>query len=347
MTPNSHSRGASQAQARRRRGLPGRVSSIWSSPFLVACLALAPANVHAQTTTPSPQLELPQTGALDDQFAAVGDPAIARLVAAREWAALASLCERRIAEKEINESVYYWLGVARYQLRDAIASVQALRTSEKLGNDSAALHRALGLAYYSLNQFLLFQAQMERASAKAPADYLPKYFVGLYYLSVRSDTATATNYFVQAVSLNPQDWKSLYQLGVCYENAGKVDNAREAYTKAIQLQVPNASASAWPLQGMARILATTSPPEAIGYAERAVASDPSEASSHLVLAKLYEQTGKTAAALEQAKIAVSLSPQNASGRYLLFRLYKKVGKSSEAEAELKSFQQLSSVYGPE
>jgi Flp pilus assembly protein TadD len=258
-----------------------------------------------------------------------------------------SLSERNIGKNASDAMAFYWLGIARFQLHDAIGATMAFRTAEKLGQNSAKFHEALGLAYYDLNQFFLFEQQMESASKLAPKDFAPRYFLGLYRLSIKSDTQGALRFFREAVELNPTDWKSLYQEGYCLELSGDSAQARLFYSRSMSEVERNHEPFGWPFQGMARMLVGENPQQALRLAQEAVRIEPQEYSHHMTLAKAYAELRDLPNAISEAKAAESLSPNLATVRYLLMRWYRQAGDLHKAEAELQMFQKLNAVYGPE
>lgn len=272
---------------------------------------------------------------------------IADFVSRKHWSELLELTQNLVTKNSKDANVFYWQGIASFQLHKPVGAVQAFRIAEKLGLDRPLLHEGLGLAYYDLNQFVLFEEQMKLASQQDPNDFAPAYYLGLYHLSIRSDVGGALAYFREAVRLKPSDWKSLYQLGYCLELSGDSPGARESYLKSIHLVEESRQSFGWPYQGMARIEANGSLNQALLYAKKAVEIEPDEPSHHFILAKMYEQTGDLAAGIKEGRIAASQDPNHAAVRYLLFRLYRKSGNTASANAELKLFQTLNTVYGPE
>ncbi len=320
--------------------------------LMVCCTvsSLLPAN-HASAQQPSIDapsslarpLSLPTTASgSSDHHSAIAD-----LVKGKRWGELLGLTQNLAAKNPADPNVFYWQGIASFQLHKPVGAVQSFRVAEKLGLDRPLLHEGLGLAYYDLNQFVLFEEQMKMASRQDPNDFAPAYYLGLYRLSIQSDVGGALAYFREAVRLNPSDWKSLYQQGYCLELSGDSTAAREPYLKSIHLVEENGQAFGWPYQGMARIDAAAAPSEALLYAKKAVEIEPDEPSHHFILAKMYEQTGDLTAGIKEGRIAASQDPNHAAVRYLLFRLYRKSGDTASASAELKLFQTLNAVYGPE
>ena len=241
----------------------------------------------------------------------------------------------------------YWSGVARLQLRDFVGATRALRSAQKGGIQTAALHIELGHAYYGLHQYFLFEEQMRAASEADPKDSEPKYFLGLYHLTVLSDVGGALALFREAADLKPYDWKSVYQLGHCLELSGKPTEARQLYMQDIQLLEKNHEPFGWPYQGMARLLLDGDAQEALRYAKQAVEIEPGEYSNHETLAKAYERVANLQDAAAEGRAAAVESPNNASLRYFLFRLYRRIGDGASADRELATFKRLNAVYGTE
>lgn len=284
--------------------------------------------------------------------ASVGNPdtknnEIMHYVAGKEWDKLFALTQDLITRDTNDATAFYWHGIASFQMHEPIPAVQSLRSAQKLGLENAAIHEALGLAYYNLNQFVLFEEQMKLAMRDNPNDSAPSYYLGLYRLSVQQDITGALHYLGEATRLNPSDWKSLYQRGYCLELNGNISEARMSYLESIRLIEANKQSFGWPYQGMARLDTNTALKEAIEYAQKAVEIEPNEPSHHFILAKLFAQSGDIPSALKEAELAVSQDSNDAAIRYFLFRLYRKSGNTADADKELKEFQTLNEVYGPE
>lgn len=270
---------------------------------------------------------------------------INELVQEGRWHDVAGLTQATVEANPKDSTAFYWLGTARLELHDAPAAVQAFRSAQKLGLDTTVLHEGLGLAYYNINQFFLFDKEMEATAKEDPKDFRPKYYLGLYYLTIRSDVPAALPLFDQATQLNPDDWKSLYQEGNCLEKLGRSSEARAYYIRSIESVAKHSQPFGWPYQGMARLLLETDPQTALGFARKAVEAEPEEYSNHLVLAKTYKRLNDLPAAIREARLASDHNATDASSRYLLFRLYRQAGDPRAADTELKIFQMLNAVYG--
>jgi Flp pilus assembly protein TadD len=266
------------------------------------------------------------------------------LMQLKRWKEVATLAEELHQKNSKDPRSLYWLGMSQLQLRDPIAAAQALRSAERLGLDTALAHEGEGLAYYDLNQFHLFEQQMEKSAQLDRADPKPHYYLGLYQWTIRSDAVRALEQFQKAIELEPDDWKSVYQAGNCLEQLGKLDQARDQHSRAIALVEKRGVSFGWPYQGMARLLMDDHLQMALDYAKRAANLEPGEYSNHLLLAKIYERLGNLGEAIREAKIAADENPTGSSTRYTLYKLYREADDPQAAD-ELKLFQEITAVYG--
>ncbi len=272
---------------------------------------------------------------------------IRELARQRRWSDVARLARDLADNASANPTGWFWLGVASLQGKDSIGAVQAFRTAEKCGLDSPELHEGLGLAYYDLNQFFLFEQEMQRASKQNPQDARPYFYLGRYRELIKSDFTGALALFNQALQARPEDMQSVYHKGYCLDQMGRREEAREFYLKAIQLAEKQGSQFGWPYQGLAHLYLDVNPQEALRWAQKAVEVDPNEFSNHVVLAKLLQKLGKKEDAMREARAAIALNPTCSTARYILFKIYRQTGDQKAALAELELFQRLKALYGPE
>jgi tetratricopeptide (TPR) repeat protein len=268
---------------------------------------------------------------------------ISELARDKRWAEVAALAEANRHRYPSDLNALYWLGISRLKLNEPVGSVQAFRAAEKLGLNTALSHEGLGLAYYDLNQFVLFEAQMRKASSLDARDPTPYFYLGLYRWSIRGDAAGALEFFDQALQRHPDDWKALYQAGNCLEQMGRLVESRDRYRHAIALVEKNGDPFGWPYQGMARLLLDDKPEAALEFAKKAVALQPGEASNHLTLARVYERLENVPDAIREAELATAQNPNDSPSRYALYKLYRQAG-DPRAAAALKSFQEVKTLY---
>jgi tetratricopeptide (TPR) repeat protein len=270
---------------------------------------------------------------------------LGELVRQKRWQEAAELGKALTAKHPDDQGLQYWLGVACWRLQDPIDAIKALRSAERLGMDTANLHMVLGLAYYDFHQFVLFEAQMEKAAKLDPQNFEPLYTLGRYFEANKGDFTGALGLLDKALQLNPDHTMTLYNRGYCLEMLGRRDEAMETFRRAIDLIEKNIEAFSLPYQGMARLLLDSDPNGALWFAQRAVQVEPNVDSNHATLSKVYERLGKLSPAVQELQAAVRLSPNKSSLHYVLFRLLNKLGDENAAQEELNTFNELNAIYG--
>jgi tetratricopeptide (TPR) repeat protein len=263
----------------------------------------------------------------------------------KEWDKAAKLGAELVRESPHNSTYWYWLGVARSSLQDPLGGIQALRSAELLGLNTADLHMDLGLGYYTIYQFFLFQQQMEKAIALDPKDFRPRYYLGRYRESVQDDYTGAMKFFDEAVKLNPEDAKSWTHRGLCLKELGQRAEAQAALETAIKLEERKAERFSLPYQGMAQLVLEEDPNQALPFARKAVEMEPNLESNHLTMAKIYERMGKLSEAEAELRTSIQLDPTDASARLVCFRVCNRLGEYQAAEDELKEFKEVNRLYG--
>jgi tetratricopeptide (TPR) repeat protein len=264
---------------------------------------------------------------------------------AQRWQEAKPLAERLVAKYAQEPFPHFCLGYALLRQHDNLAAIRSLRKAERLGLKEPSLPRTLGLAYYSINQFLLFRQQMQKGIEAAPDDPWPHYYLGLYEATVTENFTVALNHFDRALALGPVDARMLYYRGLCHEMLDQGGLAQKDYEEAIQQMVTLKAPFSLPYQAMARLLTSDNPTEAFHYAQLAVEREPGLADNHVILAKIYEGMGRLREAIRELNSASQADPTLATPHYQLYRLLNKQGEESAASHELAEFQKLKSLYG--
>jgi tetratricopeptide (TPR) repeat protein len=264
---------------------------------------------------------------------------------AQHWREAKWLAEQLAARHPQEPFPHFCLGYVLLRQHDNLSAIRSLRKAERLGWKDAALPKTLGLAYYTINQFLLFKQQMQKGIEAAPNDPWPHYYLGLYEATVTEHFSEALNHFDKALTLQPDDPKILYYRGFCHEMLDQRGLARKDYEVAIQRLSHFEALFSLPYQGLARLLSTTDHAEALRYAQLAVEKESGVANNHLILAKICEELGKLPEAIEALKAAARTDPTLATPHYQWYRLLSRQGDQERASNELAEFQKLKALYG--
>jgi tetratricopeptide (TPR) repeat protein len=210
---------------------------------------------------------------------------------------------------------------------------------------SADVHRLLGLNYYALEQYRLFELQMRKAKELRPDAGEFDYWLGRYYQVVSEDCAKAIPFFTRAISLDLENHRALYNRGDCYERSSEVAAAEKDYVAAIKLIHRSGARDSWPFQALANLfLRINRSGEALALAREAISLEPDVSANHLILGKVLALMEDVPHAIQEFQAAVRLSPTGAAARYQLYRLYVKAGDRLAAQRERTAYQEIISTY---
>jgi tetratricopeptide (TPR) repeat protein len=336
ITPSGQRETMARVCSIRRKVLPRALQFIVAAIFSLSGLLSLEAQGHLQT---GKSTSLPDAGHSEQETLLLDS------LHRKDWNEAAKRGEELVREHPGNPMYSYWLGVARVSLHDPVGAIQAMRSAELLGLNTVDLHVDLGLAYYTINQYFLFQQQMEKAIELDPNSFKPNYYLGRYRETIQDDLSGALKYFDKAVQLNPQDARSWAHRGFCLKELGRQTDARTAFETAIKLEEGTGEGFSLPYQGMAQSLLETDPSQALPFARKAIELEPNLESNHLALAKVYEKLGKLSDAEAELHTAIQLDPTDASARFISYRVCNRLGKHQAAQAELEGFKEVNQLYG--
>lgn len=159
-----------------------------------------------------------------------------------------------------------------------------------------------------------------------------------HFTEHKSDEATKA--FQQALTLDPKFAPALAYLGLIHREQGRSPEAVDFYERALALDEKLSVVHY--LAADALLRETTPDSKRVEmHLRRAIALDPSIASSLLALGKLYSRENRLDEALNLLERAVALEPNLAEPHYQLGRLYVRLKRQTEGQAELAKFKQLS------
>ena len=240
---------------------------------------------------------------------------------------------------------FFAFGSILHNQRHFVEAHHALRRAEQLLPDNPEVHRLLGLNYYLLKQYRLFEEQMLTAKALKPEAAEFDYWLGRYHQMVSGDYGKAISFFNRAISLDNSNYKALYNRGECHDENGDLASAEKDYLTAIKLIRERAVVESWPFQALAVLyLRTGQDDESLMLANEAVAMEANVAENHLVLGKVLSHRGDTSGAIRELEQAAILDPTDARVRYQLYRLHVKAGNLEAGKLDLAAYQELVATY---
>ena len=320
---------------------PDRASQrVRGSVFIVALCLSARAIILAATPQDDKGL-LPPVAA--DRSSRV--IAIRKSLASGDLMDAQRLTDEMILHEPGNFEGHFWRGFVELQRENGYEGVRCFRRAEAL-NSNVWVLKSLAVSYYTVRQFKLFTLKMNEAMQKEPEDYAPYYYLGRYYVSDQiGDFGKAAEYFQKAIKQKADHHESYYYLGYCYESQRNVEDGERCYQQS--MKIAQAKGIKFPLayEGMARLrLLQNKPAEALGYAQHSVELNPNVASSHQVLAKVYEALGRAADSIPEWDLVAKLEPTDSSPYYHLYRIYLATGRQDKATRAYAEFKKLSATY---
>jgi tetratricopeptide (TPR) repeat protein len=123
-------------------------------------------------------------------------------------------------------NAYYYMGICYYEKGDFYRAIKLLTKYKKIlgENTMQDAYEHLGLSYLKTFQLNKAASCFLRASYLSEPSFQINRNLGFTYFGLK-DYEKARQYFQEALNLKPNDIKTLYDLGACYEKLGR---SREA-----------------------------------------------------------------------------------------------------------------------
>lgn len=144
-------------------------------------------------------------------------------------------CQKAIALDPNYDEPYYGIGLAYAGKGDEEKAVENFQKVIELNPSNASAYTALGAIFLNKRDIEKAIGYLKKAIEVNPSCPPESYFnLGSAYYT-KGDFEQAVKYFKKLVDLSPYDDQAHTFLGNCYLRMGKNEEARAAYTKAMQL----------------------------------------------------------------------------------------------------------------
>ena len=154
-----------------------------------------------------------------------------------------SLLDVYLADSTINNLSLNCFSVAQYQLQDTAAANEELIFIKNNPADDTQLNQImqqLALNYYGADDTIAFENTLTEGMRRLPNE--PWYINNLINIYInRGDLASASKFLDQAIESDPQNVALLNTKGMLVEQQGNVDEALGYYEKALAIDPTNAS----------------------------------------------------------------------------------------------------------
>ena len=200
-----------------------------------------------------------------------------------------------------NPDVLYMM----YRLHSTLAA-NALATLAKLGPDSARLHEVLAESHANDDDFSGAISEYQRALELDPKLPGLHFEIGEAILRNGVDEASqqkAEKEFVLALTENPHDPHSEFELGQIGFMRSNLPEALKHYSRAVELQ-------------------------------------PAFVDAQLALGKVLNEMHQPQEAVKHLIAAIQLDPENSSAHYQLSQSYRSLNQRDDANREMKTFMEL-------
>jgi tetratricopeptide (TPR) repeat protein len=145
----------------------------------------------------------------------------------------------------------------------------------------------------------------------------------------------------RVIAIDPRYMKAYDNLGLCYEAAGRLDDAVQTYRRAVDLNRQAKPVSPWPPLNLGALLVKLEQLDAAEeYLRDSLQADPKFSQAHYAFGMLLEKRGREEQAIRELEQAAALDASYAQPHYALGRIYRKAGNITKAAAELDQFEKL-------
>jgi Flp pilus assembly protein TadD len=246
------------------------------------------------------------------------------------------------AAKELRQTVAAHQPCAEAHFLLAYALLRQNHPGESLAEYTAAATlrtptpedlRNVALDYVLLDDYPDADHWIQRALQADGNDSENWYVLGRIRYS-RGRFADAIKAFEHTLVLAPGSVKAENNLGLAYESLNQVDQAADAYRRAIAFGKQSGKESEQPMINLAILLAHRSDlDDALDLLKRAVVLAPEDPRVREQLGHVYFERNELSQAQAELEKAVSLSPADARLHFLLGQVYRREGLSDKAKFE--------------
>jgi tetratricopeptide (TPR) repeat protein len=235
---------------------------------------------------------------------------------------------------------YYDLGYVHFRTHKIGSAIKALSRSLELNPQNAEGHKILALSCSIIGRYDLAEVELLEATRLKPESAEIQYFLARTYY-MRGVYPLAKAEFESTIRLDPSYVKAYSNLGITMEALGDNEAALKNYKMAIQLQEQHNQRSEWPYIYLSAFYnhqqhAT----EALEYADRALAVNPSSDAASFEAAKAYRTQGEWQKAADTLRSAITTNPRVPEYYYVLGLMLRKLGRERESEEALTRYGQL-------
>jgi len=221
------------------------------------------------------------------------------------------------------------LAVSLFEMRQAEDARHEFEAVRREAGDSPSVEYYLGRIDLAEGKLDAAIAELSKAATQPPFPDTASY-LGSAYLK-RHDLVSAEKWLRKAAELDPHDAAVQFTLGQLYKEAGRKDEAQQAFSRSEELRQREATVDRLRVDCTQK-LAQASLDDARLVCDQLF--DPDDVEKLTILGTLYGNHGDTEAALKPLRRAAELSPNSPQMQYNLAMCYFQLGRYREAREPL-------------
>ncbi len=265
---------------------------------------------------------------------------LARLLAAKDYTHMEEILGRQAAAADTPANVAELralAGAVGFLNGEMDRAARAFREADSMAPLDEPDRFTWAMALVNLGDAKGAREQLTRLNTRHPDRPLYLYWLARIDYDQRL-YAEAVAKLKQVIALDPAAPRAYDNLGLALDMLGQPEDARAAFTKAVDLNRKLAAPSAWPPQNLGALLLRLQELKAAESALReALRYDPKFPMAHYHLGRALEAEDRDSEAMDEYRAAISYEPAVVEAFYSLGLLYRRHGRGPEAEAAFAEY----------
>jgi Flp pilus assembly protein TadD len=238
---------------------------------------------------------------------------------------------------------HFLLGYVLFREQKAQDSLAEFTAGAKVRRPKADELKTVASDYVLLGDYSDADKWFSAVTAETPNDADTWYLLGRTKFNEGQYDQAVTS-FGRALALHPKYVEAENNLGLCWRELNKTDQAREAFQTAIDWQ-NNSPTDAQPYLNLGTLLADQGDlQKAISTLAQAATLSPSNPKVHEQLGSAYEAQNNFPRAQSELERAVTLAPDTSALHFKLAEIYRKQGLRELARKEFEICAKLNSTH---
>jgi tetratricopeptide (TPR) repeat protein len=306
----------------------------------ILLLALFTTLLAAQQTSPGALAERPNLSAAEAPLAPVVRAHLEQAIRARDYLKAEDILVHEIDRNPGSPQLLTLAAGVFFLDGKYLNTAIAMKKAEAIAPLDDQSRFTLAMSYVVMDHRDWARPELEKLSQKSPLNPLYLYWLARLDYDVQG-YAAAIEKLERVIAIDPRYMKAYDNLGLCYEAAGRLDDAVKTYQRAVDLNRQANPVSPWPPLNLGSLLVKLEQlDDAEKYLRDSLLADPRFAQTHYVFGTLLEKRGRDEEAIRELEQAAALDAAYAQPHYALGRIYRRAGNITKAAAELNQFEKL-------